>query len=257
MNADRGGLARMEPPGEKAGIDDEVAERLSQVYRLVRQYSRLDVHGADKVPDGPALLVANHTGWAGWDFANLYVTLRDDLGRDVYTAVHPNWFRVDRLADLARRLGLFEASVSETVDILDQGDLALFFPEGEEGSFKPFHDRYELASFRPGFARAAAAAAVPIVPVVIVGGEETHPTLTRLEFTKELLGVGLPIPATLFPLPVRWRIEVLDPIDPNAYMTADSADADVVEQLRSDLQALMQDEVDRVREERGHPFVEE
>lgn len=247
----------MEPSAERSGIDDEVAERLSHVYRLVRQYSRLDVHGLDKIPEGPALLVANHTGWAGWDFANLYATLRDDLGRDVYTAVHPNWFRLDRVANLSRRLGLFEASVSETVGLLDQGELVLFFPEGEEGSFKPFHDRYELATFRPGFARVAAAAAVPIVPVVIVGGEETHPTLTRLEFTKELFGVGLPVPATLFPLPVRWRIEVLDPVHPDDYMTADAADSDVVEELRSDMQARMQREVHRVLEERGNPFVED
>jgi 1-acyl-sn-glycerol-3-phosphate acyltransferase len=247
----------MEPAAERAGIDDGVAESLNRIYRLVRQYSRLDVHGLDKIPDEGALLVANHTGWAGWDFANLYATIRDDLDRDLYTAVHPNWFRIERLAELSRRLGLYEASVSETVRLADQDELVLFFPEGEEGSFKPWSDRYELAGFRPGFARVAAAAAVPIVPIVIVGGEETHPTLTRLEFTKELLGVGLPIPATLFPLPVRWRIEVLDPIDPDEYMTADRADADVVEDLRSDMEGLMQRELDRVREERGHPFVEE
>jgi 1-acyl-sn-glycerol-3-phosphate acyltransferase len=247
----------MTPAGEQAGIDDTVAERLNQVYRLVRRYSRLDVRGLDRIPDGPALLVANHTGWAGWDFANLYATLHDDLDRDVYTAVHPNWFRLDRVADLSRRLGLYEASVSESVHLLDQDELVLFFPEGEEGSFKPFRDRYELAAFRPGFARVAAAAAIPIVPVAIVGGEETHPALTRLEFTKELLGVGLPVPATLFPLPVRWRIEVLDPIHPDEHMTADSADADVVEELRGEVEDLMQREVRRVLEERGHPFVED
>jgi 1-acyl-sn-glycerol-3-phosphate acyltransferase len=246
----------MDGPGERSGIDDGVAEKVAQVYRLVRKYSRLDVEGLDKVPDGPALLVANHTGWAGWDFANLYTAIRDDLDRDLYTAVHPNWFKLDRLAELSRRAGLYEASVSETVEILDQDDLVLFFPEGEAGSFKPFADRYELAPFKPGFARVAAAAAVPIVPVVIVGGEETHPTLTRLEFTKELLGVGLPVPATLFPLPVRWRIEVLDPIHPDAYMTADSADRDVVEELRGDLEELMQREVQRVVDDRGHPFVD-
>lgn len=247
----------MDGPGKQAGIDDKVAERVAQVYRLVRKYSRLDAHGLDKVPEGGALLVTNHTGWAGWDFANLYTVVRDDLGRDLYTATHPNWFKLERLANLSRRLGLFEASVSETVQILDQDDLVLFFPEGEAGSFKPFTDRYELARFQPGFARVAAAAAVPIVPILIVGGEETHPALTRLEFTKELLGVGLPVPATLFPLPVRWRIEVLDPVDPHDYMTADSADADVVEELRADMEELMQRELHRAVEERGHPFVDE
>lgn len=246
----------MDGPGAWSGIDDEVADRLTQLYRLVRKYSRLDVEGLDKIPDGQALLVANHTGWAGWDFANLYATIRDDVERDVYTAVHPNWFKLERLAEISRRLGMYEASVSESVQLLDQEDLVLFFPEGEAGNFKPFSKRYELQTFQSGFARVAAASAAPIVPVVIVGGEEAHPTLTRLEFTKDLLGIGLPVPASLFPLPVRWRIEVLDPIDPNEYMTKERADGDVVEDIRRDVQSTMRREVHRVLRERGHPFID-
>lgn len=242
------------PPAGSGGIDEEVAERVTKLYRLVSRYSRLEVDGLEHVPDGKALIVANHTGWAGWDFANLYATIRDRLERDLYTAVHPNWFRLKSLSDLARRLGLFEAGVTESVRILDQDDLVLFFPEGEAGNFKPFSDRYELREFQPGFARVASASMAPIVPVIIVGGEETHPTLTRLEFTKESLGVGLPVPATLLPLPVKWRIQFLPPIDPAKYMTPDKADADPVEEIRADIQQLMSQEFQRVVDDRGHPF---
>lgn len=237
------------------GIDEELAGRLTDLYRLIRRFSRLEVEGLENVPEGKALLVANHTGWAGFDFANLFAVVRDDLERDVYTATHPNWFRLDRVADVARRMGAFEAGVTESVRILDQGDLVLFFPEGEEGNFKPFTERYELQTFQPGFARVASASMAPIVPVLIVGGEETHPTLTRLEFTKEMLGIGLPIPATLLPLPVKWRIKFLPPVDPEKYMTADKADADPVEDMRRDVEALMQREIERVLDERGNPFV--
>jgi 1-acyl-sn-glycerol-3-phosphate acyltransferase len=239
--------------GEEA-FEDQVAETISNVYRLVRKYSRLEVNGLDRVPDDEALLVANHTGWAGWDFANLYVTVRDQLHRQLWTAVHPNWFKLDKLADVARRLGLYEASVSESVRLLDRENLVLFFPEGEAGNFKPFREAYQLQSFKPGFARVAFASAVPVVPTLVVGGEETHPTLTRLEFTKELLGVGLPVPATLFPLPVKWTITCLDPIDPTDYMTPESADADIIEQFRQDVQAEMQQELQKAVDERGHPF---
>lgn len=237
------------------GIDEDVAETLNRLYRLVRDYSRLEVDGLDNVPDGKALLVANHTGWAGWDFANLYVTVRDDLERDLYTAVHPNWFRLDRLSDIARRAGMYEAGVTESVRILDQDDLVLFFPEGERGNFKPFTQRYQLQEFQAGFARVASASMAPVVPVVIVGGEEAHPTLTRLEFTKDLIGVGLPVPATLLPLPVKWRIKFLPPIYPDKYMTSEAADRDVVEDIRRDIEALMQREVQRAVDERGHPFL--
>lgn len=237
------------------GIDEDVADRMTKIYRLVREYSRLEVEGLENVPDGKALLAANHTGWAGWDFANLYVTVREDLERDLYTAVHPNWFLLERISDLARRMGLYEAGVTESVRILDQGHLVLFFPEGERGNFKSFRKRYELTRFQAGFARVASASMAPVVPVLIVGGEEAHPTLARLEFTKKLIGVGLPIPATLLPLPVRWRIKFLPPIYPSKYMTADTADADPVEEIRSDVQALMQRELQRAVDERGHPFL--
>lgn len=237
------------------GIDDETADDITRLYEAIRRYSRLSVEGLDNIPDGKGLIVSNHAGWAGWDFANLYATLRNDVGRDVYTAVHANWFRWEKISDWARRMGLYEASVSESIRLLDEDNLVLFFPEGERGSFKPFTKRYELERFQPGFARAASASMAPIVPILIVGGEETHPAVTRLEFTKELLGIGVPLPATLFPLPVKWRIEVLDPIDPAKYMTADKADADPVEDIRRDVEALMRTELDRVVEERGNMFL--
>lgn len=244
----------MTPQGT-GGIDEEAAGRLTQVYDLVRRYSRLEVEGLEHVPDGKALLVANHTGWAGLDFANVYATVREELDRTPYTAVHPNWFHFDALSDLARRLGMYEAGVTESVHLLDQDQLVLFFPEGERGSFKPMAKRYELERFAAGFARVASASMAPIVPVLIVGGEEAHPTLKRLEFTKELIGVGLPVPATLLPLPVKWRIEFLPPIDPEKYMTPDAADADPVEEIRADVEAMMREEIHRAVEERGDPFL--
>ncbi len=237
------------------GIDEDTADEITRIYELIRRYSRLTVKGLENIPEGKGLLVSNHAGWAGWDFANLYATLRNDAGRDVYTAVHPNWFRWDKISDWARRMGMYEASVSESIRLLDEDNLVLFFPEGERGSFKPFSKRYELERFEPGFARVASASMAPIIPVLIVGGEETHPTVTRLEFTKELLGIGVPLPATLFPLPVKWRIEVLPPVDPGKYMTADNADGDPVEEIRHDAQALMREELDRVLEERGNLFL--
>lgn len=237
------------------GIDDEAADDITRLYELIRRYSRLNVEGLENLPDGKGLLVSNHAGWAGWDFANLYATLRNDAERDVYTAVHANWFRWKRISDWARRLGMYEASVSESIRLLDEDNLVLFFPEGERGSFKPFTKRYELERFEPGFARAASASMAPIVPILIVGGEETHPALTRLEFTKELIGIGIPLPATIFPLPVKWRIEVLPPIDPGKYMTPEKADADPVEEMRRDVEALMRKELGRAVKERGHAFL--
>ncbi|MDX1611823.1 MAG: hypothetical protein R3185_05600, partial [Candidatus Thermoplasmatota archaeon] len=92
-------------------------------------------------------------------------------------------------------------------------------------------------------------------PVVIIGGEEAHPTLARLDFTREMLGVGLPVPATLLPLPVKWRIRFLEPISIDEYMTPELADADVIEIVRKDVEAQMREAVAQEVEARGHPFL--
>ncbi len=242
-------------PRGRDGVDEGFIERLSKLYRLIRKYSRLEVEGLENIPDGKGMLVANHTGWAGLDFANLYVTLHDDLDREIYTAVHPNWFNNPLLSEYCRKLGMYEAGVTESVKILDQEQLVLFFPEGERGNFKPIWQLYQLQPFKPGFARTAMAAAAPIIPTVIVGGEEANPTLARLEFTREMLGVGLPVPATLLPLPVKWRIRFLEPIHVDDYISPETADADVIEELRSDVEDRMRQAVANEVEARGHPFL--
>ena len=63
----------------------------------------------------------------------------------------------------------------------DDGDLLLVFPEGTKGTGKLYRDRYRLARFgRGGFVATAMRAGVPVIPIAIVGSEETMPTLARL-----------------------------------------------------------------------------
>lgn len=236
------------------GLDDELVERVAGFYRVLREYCRVTAAGAENVPAGKALLVANHTGWAGLDYANLALVVRDDLARQLYTAVHPSYFVIPAIARLARRMGFFEAGVRESVRVLDRGELVLFFPEGEEGNFKGFRQLYQLQTFKPGFARAALAAAADIVPVTIVGGEEATPSLARLDFTKEMLGLGLPVPLTPLPLPVKWRITFHPPIPIKKYLGPDMADADGIEVLREEVEGTMRGALEREVEARGHPF---
>ncbi|HEX2021886.1 MAG TPA: 1-acyl-sn-glycerol-3-phosphate acyltransferase [Candidatus Thermoplasmatota archaeon] len=236
-------------------VDAAAVERIARELRRLRRYCRLETEGLENLPQGPFVVVANHTGWAGLDYANLFITLHDATGRIPRVAAHPSFFKVPRVGDLGERLGFFEASVATSTRVLDAGGIVTFFPEGEEGNFKPIWKRYRLQPFKPGFARVALATQAPVVPVVIVGGEDASPSLGRVRPLEDILDMPVPIPATLLPLPVKWRIAVLPPVDPGRYLEAESPDKDHAEVLAHDLRRAMQKELDAQLVKRGNPFV--
>jgi 1-acyl-sn-glycerol-3-phosphate acyltransferase len=235
--------------------DPEAIERAAVYLRKVRAYCRLEVEGVEKIPQGPCVLVANHTGWAGIDYWNLFITVYDDAKRVPRVAIHPSYFRLAALRRLADQLGFFEVSVAKSTEILDKGGIVTFFPEAEEGNFKPVWKRYRLQPFKPGFARVALATEAPIVPVVIVGGEDANPSLGRFKAMEDLLHAPVPIPLNLIPFPVKWRIAFLDPIDPARYLERESPDQDVAEMMARDLRHTMQDALDEQVRKRGHPVL--
>lgn len=235
-------------------LDLAAINRIAARLRRLRDYCRLEVEGLENLPDGPFIVAANHTGWAGLDYANLFVTLYDATGRIPRVAVHPSFFRVAATRDLGERLGFFEASVATSTRILDARGIVTFFPEAEEGNFKPIWKRYQLQEFKPGFARVALATEAPIVPVAIIGGEDANPSLGRLRILEDFLDMPVPIPATLLPLPVKWRIAILPPVDPARYMMDESPDKDLGEVMATDLRRMLQTAVDAQLAKRGNPF---
>lgn len=239
---------------QDADIDHAAVERAAQHLRRLRGYSRLQVEGLDHLPDGPFIVVANHTGWAGLDYANLFITLYDATKRIPRVAVHPSFFRHAWSRDLGQRLGFFEVSVQTSTRILDEKGIVVFFPEGEAGNFKPIWKRYQLQPFKPGFARVALATEAPVLPVAIVGGEDANPSLGRLKPLENLVRSPVPIPGSILPLPVKWRLSVMEPLDPARYLRDESPDRDLAEEMARDLRARMQIELHEQLEKRGNPF---
>jgi 1-acyl-sn-glycerol-3-phosphate acyltransferase len=235
--------------------DDKAIAKAAERLRLLRSYCRLQVEGVERLPAGPFILVANHTGWAGLDYANLFITLHDDAKRVPRVAVHPSFFRIPSVGRKGEELGFFEVSVATSTRILDQQGVVAFFPEGEEGNFKSLWKRYRLQPFKPGFARVALATMAPIVPAVIVGGEDASPSLGRWKTLEAALGVPVPIPLNLVPFPVKWRIAFLPPVDPARYLADESPDKDVAEVMARDLRDLMQRELDVQVAKRGNPVL--
>jgi 1-acyl-sn-glycerol-3-phosphate acyltransferase len=105
----------------------------------------------------------------------------------------------------------------------EQQQLALVFPEGVRATGKLYRDRYQLRRFgRGGFVEIAMRAGVPIVPIAVVGAEESMPTLWKSPVLARAIGVPyVPLTANMLvfgPLglviyfPAKFKLRVLDPV---------------------------------------------
>jgi 1-acyl-sn-glycerol-3-phosphate acyltransferase len=203
------------------GHDPTFLDRLGPLLDfLYTRYFRVRTLGMEHVPlEGPALLVANHSGGLPYDGAMLLwgVHRLHPHKRRVRPLVANFAFRVPWMMNVIARIGGVRAAAANALPLLASGELVAVFPEGLKGIGKPFKDRYQLVRFgRGGFIRLAMDAGVPIVPVAIVGAEEIHPVIGKL--TRLAQPLGLPyIPVTptfpwlgplgLLPVPTKWTIQ--------------------------------------------------
>src|SRR5213076_2504556 len=119
------------------------------------------------------------------------------------------------------RVGAVRAAPATLRRLLVRGGAVIACPESNHP--KPFRARYRLGRFgRGAFARVAIATGAPIVPVAVIGAEEVHPVLARLDLPGRLLGLPtLPVTPTfpwlglwgLVPLPTKWTLLFGEPLD--------------------------------------------
>ena len=221
-----GGGEQLDVYGRDTRLSEAVAPLVDFLYS---RWFRVEVEGGSHVPPGGALLVANHAGALPLDGPMLHEALR----RERPDLPEARWLAEDQvfyaplLGTLFNRLGAVRASPDSAVRLLAEGRPVLVFPEGIQGIGKPFRDRYRLQRFgRGGFVKLALRTGRPILPVAIMGAEETLPLLGKLP--GGLLGVPY-VPVTPVPLPAKWRIRIGEPISVPA--GAKETDLSVVESL--------------------------
>jgi 1-acyl-sn-glycerol-3-phosphate acyltransferase/nitroimidazol reductase NimA-like FMN-containing flavoprotein (pyridoxamine 5'-phosphate oxidase superfamily) len=217
-----------------------------------RHWFRFALEGAERVPlRGGALLVANHAGAIPVDATLVMHGIERELGRAVYALHHHALAAIPVLGTLLARAGGVVAHPENALRLLrDDGQLVLVFPEGTKGTTNLYRDRYRLARFgRGGFVETAMRAGVPVVPIAVVGSEETMPTVFRVP-----LGAGQTWPITLNALlfgpigaiahfPATITAHVLEPVvfdEPpglEEYPTFRVADA--TEMIRSKIQTAL------------------
>jgi 1-acyl-sn-glycerol-3-phosphate acyltransferase len=239
------------------GYDPAFEQRALPLFEfLYEKYFRVETSGIDHVPsDGRCLLVSNHSGTLPLDGMMLRLAVRREHAerREVRWLAEDGIFHLPFLGSFTNRMGAVRACQENAERLLAQGALVAVFPEGMKGIGKLFRDRYKLQRFgRGGFVKLCMRTRTPVVPVAIVGSEETNPMLARVEHLAKAVGIPyLPITPTfpllgpfgLLPAPTKWKIVFGPPIDFSAYGAGSAEDEILVtrqaERVRGEIQAML------------------
>jgi 1-acyl-sn-glycerol-3-phosphate acyltransferase len=241
------------------GKDPVYEERVMPLFTfLYEHYFRVECEGIGNIPDeGRCLLVANHSGTIPLDGAMLKIAVAKEhkKHRDVRWLAEDLIFHFPFLGSFTNRVGAVRACQENAERLLSQEALVAVFPEGIKGIGKLWKERYRLQRFgRGGFIKLCLRTGTPIVPVAIVGAEETHPMLGRLQTLARTIGLPyIPVtptfpllgPLGLLPLPAKWKIVIGSPLRLEGYGAEAEGDEILVGRLSEQVRGTIQGMLDR------------
>lgn len=185
--------------------------------RPIYNYFRPAIHGIEHVPAGRVLIVPNHSGQLPFD--GLVVAVACLLYANPPRLCRPmaeRWFPTLPFVNEAFcRAGVVVGDPINCRNLLLEENAILVFPEGARGSGKPFQERYRLRPFGRGFMRLALQTGTPIVPVAVIGAEESIISVYNWKGLARLLRMPyapvsplLPLlgPLAYLPLPVKFHV---------------------------------------------------
>ena len=198
------------------GYDESKVKLGAGVIRLLyEKYFRVTAHGLENIPPtGRVLIIGNHSGQLPMDGVLVgYALLTNPHGPRAARAMIERFFpTVPFLGNLLNGLGAVIGDPLNCAKMLDADEAIIVFPEGVRGSGKAYRKRYQLQRFGNGFVHLAMQHRTPIIPVGIVGCEETMPSLGSIDPLARLLGIPYVPVAPLLPLPAKVHLNFGAPI---------------------------------------------
>jgi len=184
---------------------------------LYRKYFRVQTTGIDNIPEGPVLLIANHSGQIPVDGMMIVTACLLDMTKPrMVRSMVERWVpTIPFVSWIMARAGQIVGTRDNFRRVVEQGSAILVFPEGVVGINKTWDKAYQLQRFGHGFMRLALENALPVIPVAVVGAEEQAPSFYNLKSVARLVGApAFPItptfpwlgPLGMLPLPARYHI---------------------------------------------------
>ncbi len=205
------------------GFSPQDAKFYYSLARHVYDYFRPEIFGIENVPAGRVLIVPNHSGQLPFDgMVVAQATLLQAKPPRLVRAMAERWVStLPFVNEVFARSGVVLGDPINCRNLLEDDQAILVFPEGARGSGKIYQQRYKLAPFGRGFMRLALQTKTPVVPVAVIGAEESIISIHDWKGLAKLLRAPyvpisplLPIlgPLAYFPLPTKFRIYFGEPM---------------------------------------------
>lgn len=211
---------------------------------LYDTFFRVEAFGLENIPkDGRCLIIPNHSGQLPFDgMLVAYSLITNPYGPRAPKAM------VERFLPTVPFIGNWLNSVGAVIGdpincerMLDNEEAVVVFPEGVRGANKLYKHKYELQRFGSGFMHLAMKHNAPIIPVGVVGMEESIRSYADIKPLAKLL--GMPVAPLVLPMifPSKVFIHFGKPMyfENDTYKEQDIKDR--VEQVRHAIRDLIEE----------------
>lgn len=167
---------------------------------LYENFYKVEAFGLENIPkDGRCLIIPNHSGQLPFDgMLVAYAMLTNPNGARAPKAM------VERFLPSVPFIGNWLSSVGAVIGdpvncerMLDNEEAVIAFPEGVRGSNKLYRHKYQLQRFGTGFMHLAMKHNAPIIPVGVIGMEETIRSYADIKPLAKAL--GMPVAPLVLP----------------------------------------------------------
>lgn len=236
-------LAMGLPPDRAQGAAPSLAWAAGRLVAAAQaRYHRASLDGIVHLPDGPALLVANH-GRFGLETPVFFYLLWQATGRAPVGLAERYLCALAPMRAILEDLGGVPGTRQNALALLRAGRLVVCYPGGAREVFKGAGERHSLAwEGKTGWLQVAREAQVPIVPVAAAGVDDTFHVVGRLGVLARLAGhekyaVPVAVGAGLLPLPARFRFCIGPAVAPPAPEASEGALLSIHRRVRGWIEA--------------------
>jgi 1-acyl-sn-glycerol-3-phosphate acyltransferase len=219
-----------------------VADTLGFAKFLHDTFFRVEAFGLENIPkEGRALIIANHSGQLPLDGMLLgYSLLTNPHGPRAAKAMIERFLpKVPFVGNYLNSLGAVIGDPENCKRMLQKDEAIVVFPEGVRGSNKVFRKRYKLQRFGHGFMYLAMENQTPIIPVGIVGCEESIISFGEIKSLAKIF--GLPVFPLAFPMifPTKVYIHYGEPMWFSGNDMHEEKVRENVEKVRKEIKKLL------------------
>lgn len=199
-------------------------------------YFRVETHGLENIPkQGRCLVVANHSGQLPLDAMMLgYSMVTNQVAPRAPKGMYERFVpQVPFISSIFSQWGGTVGDPDNCIKMLQNEEAVIVFPEGARGISKPFTKRYQFQRFGLGFMYMALQTQSPIIPVGIVGCEESIINFGNVDFLQKLIK----FPAAPALLPFVLPTKVIMNFGKPMYFKGDASREFEVEEMVNEVKA--------------------